>query len=183
MTSIVPKDYKLPKPSGKYMKFQQGENRFRVLCDSFITGYEYWTEDKKPIRGEDFPKSKPKDMQVKDGEHWQGQIKHFWALAVWDYADDSVKVLQITQATIQEPLLTLFNDDDWGHPNGYDIVVTRAGEGLETKYSTMAKPAKPMPEEAKKAYADTPVHLKALYDSGDPFVVEEKGVSIGEVPF
>ncbi len=30
---------------------------------------------------------------------------------------------------------TLFDNEDWGEPQGYDITVTREGEKLETKYS------------------------------------------------
>jgi len=179
MANFLPNDYKLPKGSNKYMKFELGENKFRVVCKKPIVGYEYWTSENKPIRVRELPDKQPDDLRLakgKEKENWKNSIKHFWALTVWDYADESIKLLEITQVTIQNSLDIIFRDEDWGHPNGYDIVVTRTGEGLSTEYQTMAKPHKEMSDQIKGSYKENPIRLEALYDGTNPF---EKG---DEVP-
>lgn len=167
--SFLPDNYTPPKTGGNYMKLEQGDNRFRVLCEHPIIGYEYWTLDKKPIRTKDMPREKPENMEIRDKKkHWMTNIKHFWAMIVWDYADQKLKILQITQSTIQNSLLGVFKDSDWGHPSSYDIVINRTGESKETRYQVTPKPHKPLTDEQKEAQKQ-PVNLNALYDSEDPF--------------
>ena len=51
MSDFLPSDYKIPTTS-KYMKFKQGENRFRILTSPII-GWEYWVnteKGRKPVR-------------------------------------------------------------------------------------------------------------------------------------
>lgn len=57
-------------------------------------------------------------------------------------------------AQVKTAIYDLCADDDWGDPNGYDIVIKRNGSGLDTKYSVVPKAKKAAPEdklaEAKK---------------------------------
>lgn len=171
--SFLPPNYTAPKANNNYMKFEKGENKFRILSNT-ITGYEYWTHDKKPVRLHEQPQERPADLKPRnEKEHWLNSVKHFWAMVVWNYKTESIQILQITQGGIQNKLLELDNDPDWGHPNGYDLVVNRSGEGMETKYSIVPKPHKEISKEIKKAYEDKPVNLNALYEGADPFVVTQ----------
>ena len=51
--SILPENYEVPESAGNYMKFEEGENTFRIVSN-VIVGWEYWIEDaegnRKPIR-------------------------------------------------------------------------------------------------------------------------------------
>src|SRR5258708_4666498 len=102
--------YDIPSTSN-YMKFEEGDNRFRILGsfaeNSAIQGVEYWkTVDKKrqPIRlqkKEDgtFPAVPASELEMnKFGE--PDYPKYFWALPVWNYQDEKVQILEITQKTI-----------------------------------------------------------------------------------
>ncbi len=170
MSDFFPSSYELPKGSSNYMRLEQGENRFRVLSEHPITGWLYWTQDNKPVRLREFPKEMPLQIKVRDqAASWEKGVKHFWDFAVWDYASKSIKILEITQATIQNSLDSLFHDKDWGHPKSYDILITRTGESMDTEYQTIAKPHTALLDAIVEAYKSKNINLEALYDSKDPF--------------
>lgn len=172
MTDFLPQDYEAPDSAGNYMKFQKGENKFRILSKP-IVGWLDW-KDKKPYRFQ--MKEKPEKPMGKD------PIKHFWAFLIWDYATQSVKVLEITQATIQTSIANLSKDEEWGAPFDYDIKVTKKGEGMDTEYSVTPSPKKPLDETVKKAALDKPCYLEALFTQGaDPWVVTDKSTELAFV--
>lgn len=168
----LPKDYSVPQSSGgNYMKFEQGANKFRILTAPII-GWEYWTKDNKPRRMRDEPQSLPEDIRYdkdKDGNMRPSKVKHFWALGVWDYKENKVQVLEITQAGIQRSIEELVVHQDWGNPTKFDITVNRKGEGLNTEYTVQPSPHKLTPPEALNAIEANPLKLEALFDGGDPF--------------
>jgi len=159
--------YEVPSSSDKYMKFQSGENKFRIMS-SPITGWEIWvdTEDggRKPVR---HSMDKPFTQDEIDDP---ALIKHFWAMVVWNYKDEKVQILEVTQKSIQKTLRALSKDPDWGTPvQTYDLVVTKTGEKLETEYEVLPKPSKKMDEGIVKLYEDMNIKLEALYEGKDPF--------------
>jgi len=157
--SFLPENYETPQGGGSYMKLQQGDNKLRILSKPII-GWLDW-KDKVPHRFT--MKAKPEKPL---GEQ---AIKHFWAMIVFDYADQSVKILEITQSTIQKAIEDLAKNEDWGSPHEYDIKITKKGQDKQTEYSVMPSPKKPLSEEIKKAATDKPINLEALYKNGDPF--------------
>jgi hypothetical protein len=165
MSDFLPTDYKVPEPSGKYMKLKQGENRFRVLSPA-IVGYEGWTEPQggKPIRkrvGDVF------NTTEVDPE----TIKHFWAFFVWNFDEKKVQVLQLTQSTVMKPIASLSKNKNWGDPKGYTLVVEKSGEKLETKYIVNPEPPMPLEKEAVDVWDKIKgkVDLEVLFKGGDPF--------------
>lgn len=156
--SFLPQGYKAPASASNYLKLVKGGNRFRVL-GSAIVGWQDWTADKKPIRSR-------VPMTPIDASR---PIKHFWAFPCWDYATKAIKILEITQRTIQQAIETLSLNADWGDPCSYDITVKREGEGMETEYSVVPIPPKPLDPEIARLLASTKINLDALYDGGDPF--------------
>jgi hypothetical protein len=148
--------YKLPDTS-KYMKLQPGKNKFRILT-SPLTGYEYWTNDDKPVRSKELPKETPDIKTTKEGK---SNISHFWAMAVYNYDMEAVQILQLTQKGIQKYITSLVEDPAWGSPLGYDLVVNRTGSGLETKYSTVANPHTEVSADIKAAFEAAAIDLNA----------------------
>ena len=168
--TFLPESYEVPGASDKYMKFIKGENRFRILC-SPILGYEYWVEegDKR------IPKRTPmiKPFTTEEVENPE-DIKHFWAMVVYNYANKKIQILEITQKGIQKTLRALAKDEDWGSPVlKYDIVVTKTGDGMETKYEVLPKPATKPVEGIVEAYEGMEIRLEALYEGKDPYSKEE----------
>lgn len=162
--TFLPEGYEAPESNSNYLKFQKGENKFRIVSRP-IVGWVDW-KDKKPYR---FAMSAKPDKPLS-----KNPIKHFWAFLVWDYVSPGIKILEITQVTIQQTISNLSKDEEWGAPFEYDLKVTRKGEGLETEYSITPSPKKPLTEEIKKAALDKPCYLEALFSGSDPWVVTDK---------
>lgn len=183
--SFLPEGYKVPESAGKYMKFEQGENTFRVL-GSAITGWEHWVDEgdkRKPVRTREDDGIDVSLLGDPD------EVKHFWAFPVWNYAAKAVQVLEITQRGIQKKLATLARSK-WGDPTNYDIVVTKTGEKLKTEYEANPLPPSQVPAEAVEAWkkVQPKFDLERLYDNGDPFGEEEKKsdtdeINVDDIPF
>ena|SRR3990167_2389310 len=164
--SFLPEDYKAP-DSSNYLKFKDGENTIRVLSSAII-GYEYWTENNKPVRSREPFQGIPEDIRrEKDGT--PTRIKHFWAFVVWNYEAEKVQIAEITQSTIRKDIKALVDNKKWGDPKGYDITITRTGEGLDTDYAVMPNPHSSLDPVIKAAYEQREINLEALYENGDPF--------------
>lgn len=158
--TFLPTDYQAPKTSNHYMKFQEGENKFRILSQPII-GWEDWF-DKKPVRY----RFENKPMRPIDPKK---PVRHFWSMIVWNYNVQEIQVLHLTQATLRKSLEALCVDSDWGLPYFYDIKVMKTGEGIETEYMLNPLPHKPISGHIKDLFAERPCYLEALFDNEDPF--------------
>ena len=178
MNDFLPKDYEVPAGDSGYMKFEIGENKFRILA-SPILGYEFWNEDKegnrKPVRFKMDAEIQVDELQDPEGG------KHFWAMPVYNYKAKRVQILEITQKGIQRTLRALAKDKDWGSPLGYNISVVREGEDLQTKYEVIPSPPRLMDKEIKEAYEKMTINLEALFDGDDPFKTEVTDKDLEEV--
>ena len=75
MDNFLPEGYNLPESNGNYLKFSQGETRFRIISNP-ITGYVVWVDEagsRKPLRYRSAPAVMP--------DNSDGKAKHFWAFA------------------------------------------------------------------------------------------------------
>jgi hypothetical protein len=175
MSDFLPDKYEVPSTTDKYMKFVQGENRFRILSSPII-GWELWKDTpeggRKPYRT---PMEKPfTTADTMDPE----EIKHFWAMVVWNYKAEKVQILEITQKGIQKYLRALTKDKDWGNPvQTYDLVISKKGEKLETEYEVLPKPATAMDPGIVQLYKDMAIDLTALYRGEDPFAAVTDAVN------
>jgi hypothetical protein len=163
--TFLPDNYKVPKSEGgNHLKLQDGRNSVRILSD-VITGYLYWSDDNKPQRLRDRPEGTPSNIRIEDGK--PDRIRHFWACVAWE--GGSLKVWEITQASIQDAIAALAEDPQWGHPRGYQLAITRSGKGLNTEYSVVPAPPSPVPDEVLAAWKSRDIDLEELYRSGNPF--------------
>lgn len=163
--TFLPEGYEQPEGNSNYLKLQKGDNKFRILSRP-VVGWVDW-KDKKPFRfAMNAKPDKPFDPKK--------PIKHFWAFLVWDATNEGVKILELTQQTIQQSIGHLSKDEEWGAPFEYDIKVGRKGEGLETEYTVTPSPKKPLTDDIKKAALEKPCNLEALFSGSDPWVVTDK---------
>ena len=162
--TFLDKNYETPKSSSNYFKFQEGDNRFRILGSS-ITGWEYFRQDNKPVRSKEPFDSTP---DIKKG----GVVKHFWAFPIWNYQLSMVQVMEITQSSIKDPIMGFIKNPKWGDVFQYDLCVIKSGEGMETRYQVQAEPPiGEVSDEIKNAYMEKPINLEALFEGEDPFKV------------
>lgn len=178
--SFLPEGYKKIPSNSDYMKFQDGENVIRVLS-SAVVGYEYWTEDSKPVRAKQKWDGVPADCKEEDDGTFK--INHFWAFAVWNYDEKKVMILEITQKTVMQGIKALVENKRWGDPKNYDILITKTKDGGKTSYQTQALPPIGEPDETiREAYAKKTVNLEALFTGADPFKPQDSTAGIGD-PF
>lgn len=165
----LPNNYELPKSEGgNYTKLKKGTTTKIRILTSPIVGWEYFTNENKPKRQREAFNGIPSDS--KEGR----KPKEFWAFVVWNYEENAIQIMEITQNTIKEKLFNLAKDSDFGDPKAYDIKIARNnGEGIETKYDITAlgkaefSPEKANVEEIMKEAKG--IRLEALYDGDDPF--------------
>lgn len=163
--SFLPDNYETPQQSSSYLKFQDGENKLRILSKPVI-GWLDW-KDNKPMRFRMNAKpEKPVDPLK--------PIRHFWAMLVWSYQNNAIMILEITQATIQKSIESLSKDDDWGAPFAYDLKIVKKGKEKQTEYSVTPSPKKKPDDSILKAALEKPGYLEALYDGADPWAVSDK---------
>lgn len=166
VAEFLPKNEEIPSGLDKYMKLEQGENKFRVL-GSPVIGYEGWKtqEDgsKRPVR---VPKGETMDIDLVDDPE---EIKYFWALPVWNYKTEKIQILMLTQKTILRTILGLSRSKDWGSPLGYDIAVIREGEGMKTEYNVIPSPHKELDKKIEKTWKETKINLELLFENKDPW--------------
>jgi|TARA_R100000501_G_scaffold14566_1_gene26406 hypothetical protein len=169
---LLPNDYDIPSASNSlFFRLQKGENKFRIL-DTPLTGY-VWFENTidglKPQRCRD-------SADIPTGTE---KPKHFWFMPV--AVDDEIKLLEITQKTVLNELAILDRSPVWGNLSKYEVIVTRSGEGLDTKYSVT-----PCPKSANKMEAQY-VDFRKGYKPDNLFsglsVVADKVTSNDGLPF
>ena len=170
----APEGYSVPKGDSKYMKFEQGDNKFRFLLKP-IFGWLGW----KTVDGKDKPfrfrmDEKPTDLS----EFRNSRISHFWAMPVWNFQTKSVEILEITQKTILKPIENFARNEDWGSPLTYSLNIHKEGTTKEdTAYIVTPSPHKDVPEEVLAEWTEVEQNdfdLTRLFDGGDPFSAEKK---------
>lgn len=168
--------YDVPKGDSKYLKFAKGQTKFMPMSSAII-GWQYWTNDNKPCRLSEEPKNVATLPGIRQEEDGRYKVSHFWAFPVIDGSDGKVKVLEITQKTVQASLRGYIKDEEWGNPvQKYSFTVEREGDGYETSYTTRANPAKELPAEYVEAWEAAQADgfdITRLFDNGDPFTDTE----------
>ncbi len=170
MSEWLPEGYERPTSAGKYFKFEEGDNRIRILSKP-VLGWVDWDE-KNPVRTKDKPEHPVNPKKP---------AKHFWAFVIWDYRDKSLKVMEITQATIQDSIIALHNSEDWGVPTNYDLNINRTGKEMETKYNVIPFPPKPITQDIADEYATVKIDLEKLFSNGDPFEQDGAGIDVSQI--
>jgi hypothetical protein len=158
-------DYQ-PPTGGGYMKFEEGDNRFRIIGETIITGWKYW-EDKTPVRVRE-ENELPTEVKSRQGGD---APRHFWGMVVWNYKANRVQVLEVVQATVIKSMYAFIEDEEWGDPRGYDFVVNRATQGGRTTYMVKTRPPSEVPDCGD---AHEQINLHALYENQSPFGNEEE---------
>ena len=164
--SLYPQGYKPQEKTSDYMKLEEGDNRFRILGVPII-GYEFWwEEDGRKVK-------RVKTFQEAVADVNGGDAKEFNAFPVWNYDKQAVQLLNLTQVTIKDAIYVLDTDKDWGDATKYDIVIKRAGKGLDTEYNIVPKPHKPMDNTIVEAFKAVKIVSEEYFQNGHPIVRDD----------
>ncbi len=192
---FLPEGYS-PSTKGEFMKLGEGANNIRILSKPLI-GKLYWVSPEGVVRekGKGEKGDKPYRLNYTDElpkEVLDFQTKEFWMMKVWDYKEGSVKILELTQASILRSLYEFVKDEKWGDLREYDINIKREGSGIDTKYFVMPSPPTQLAPEIKDASEESDIDLTSFLtpvDTSDPFegmdVVEKEIEEVEEkdLPF
>lgn len=165
---FLDEDYEVPASNSGYMKFQDGENRFRILSKPII-GWMYWTNDNRPVRIEGVKKPDVDPSLIKPEKDGKKDLKHFWAMIVWNNEKQEINILDITQVSVQKSISKYVKDEEWGSVYDYDLKITRSKVNGKTEYATIAMPKKKVASEAIVAFNERKIDLGALLLNKNPF--------------
>jgi hypothetical protein len=160
---------KTEKPYINLGKLAEGEHRFRIVQRP-IAGWIDW-KDRKPYRFK--PEEKPKAPFDASKP-----VKPFWAIHVWDYAKEGLFIMEITQNSIRKALEMLALNEDWGDLTTFDFKIKKEGSGIDTAYSVIPIPPKPMSAAIKDSLETSKIRLEALYEGKDPWSDLEEIVNV-----
>jgi len=163
MQPLIPQGYEVPASSGSYMRFEEGQNRFRILMSALLT-WTVWEDDgqnNKTVKRYPYhPNQRPPGKEV----------NHCWNLLVLDYKQEKVAVLEVNQKTIQEAIATYTRMPGYDNYLTYDFIVTRTGSGMRSKYTIMATMPSQVPLNlAKEIELSLQIaNMEVLFNGGDP---------------
>lgn len=163
MDEFFPAEYEVPS-TNDFMKFEKGENNFRIMS-SPVMGWEYWNTQDKPVRSKTEWAMTPEDIKLDSKTGKPTSVKHFWALVVFNYAAKTVQQLEITQKGVMDAILALAKNAKWGNPKQYDLTVTREGDGLKTKYTVMPSPASELSPEMVAEFEKKAFDLNTVFET------------------
>lgn len=157
-----------------YVKFQDGDKRHLRILSKPITGYEVFV-DGKPVRWE-------QDAVRPEHAISDERPKKFAAFVVYEYDHDNnggaLKVWSFSQRTIIDQMAILFKDDHW---SAFELVVTRVGKALDTKYNVTGIQSEiEVKLLAMASKIDKYIDLSKLYTGESPFLQDLPELSIGK---
>lgn len=133
--------YVAPVGGGSWLRMPKSGSPIRfIIVGQAITGYSYWTEAKECRRFREMPKETP-DIKIEDDG--KKKVSHFWVLPVYDCNSETVKLLEITQRSVQDQLADIFGGGDYDLGDltaPMAIKISATGEKLTTKYTLMPVP-------------------------------------------
>jgi hypothetical protein len=139
--TLLPKDYVAPAGGDVYMKMAKAGSPIKfVIAGTIVPGYSYWTNAKTKIRSR-VPFTETPDIKIEDGK--VDRVSHFWCLPVFDTETETVRILEITQSSLQNQLQSIFDGGDYDLSDlssPMAIKISAAGEKLLTKYTLMPVP-------------------------------------------
>jgi hypothetical protein len=180
MTDFLPKGYQAPEVQSNYMTLEEGLNSFRILSPA-IVGYEWWVEQgaegRRPVRVRTFDEIPDEVREATDNRQ---RAKHFWAFTVYNYASQTIQILEIKQKTVMRAIEALVKNPKWGDPQGYDLQIEKVRTGSQERdveYNVIPEPPSTLDAGIVELARQVPVRLEALYEGADPFAEpEEKDV-------
>ena len=162
------------------MKFVQGKNRIRFIGNP-VSGFVFFGKTKrddgsetvKPYRRREsegefsLEEMINRDVRMKPDGEIEGQ-KYFVMGLVYNYQKQKLQVLEVTQKSILKALKSYVESEEYGHPSGYDLTIEKKGDGLNTEYTVIVSPPKPLSDEIVEAVGNTSCDLQKIFDGEYP---------------
>jgi hypothetical protein len=161
--------------SDKYLRIEEGQSlTVRIIGamptdeypddKGFIEGWIVWEE----INGKRTPHRYRTREAIPTGDYTD-KPKYWWATLVMH--EGKVKIWDIPQVSIRDQLKSIERNEKYGELRKYDLVVSRQGSGLDTKYAVIANPPEKLGDDDRAIALEAleTVDVEALYAGEDPF--------------
>jgi len=159
----------------QFMKLASGKNRIRFVGNP-VSGFLFFgkieredgSETVKPYRRREsegefsLEEMINRDARVNQAGELEKQ-KYFVAGLVYNYQKAKLQVLEITQKSILKALKSYVDSEEYGHPSGYDLTIEKKGDGLNTDYSVIVSPPKPLSDEVEALVGEISCDLDKLF--------------------
>jgi len=96
--NFLPPEASEPKTRSNYTKLDEGSHKLRVLS-SAVVGYEEWKQEGEKKTSVRHKVGKQPSFGV-DGKEPQ----YFWAFVVWNYEQERVQIMSVSQKTIRSSI-------------------------------------------------------------------------------
>ncbi len=174
------KGHEIPEKRNQFMKMAYGKNRFRFVGNP-VSGFIFFgkveredgTESSKPYRRREaegefsIEEMINRNVRMKKDGEMENQ-KYFIASLVYNYQKEKLQVLEFTQKSILKALKSYVESEEYGHPSGYDLTVEKKGEGLNTDYTVVVSPPKPLSAEIEAALGEISCDLDKIFEGEYP---------------
>ena len=168
--SFLPENYKIPETWSNYLKFvKDWDTKFRIMSDSLVW-WLYFDAENKPHRTKEMPSDWKEHAKINEKSGKQEEPKQFRAFIVWNFDLKRIQILEITQKTIQNQIMSYYKDADRWDPKDYNLKVSRTGEWFDTEYQVKPLPKSNLWTEETQAFLDAAVKLEKLWTNEDPRV-------------
>ena len=162
-----------------------GSVKFHITSEEELGFWELWAEDKdgnsKPFRFDSDPSAD--EIEAELGKNYSRRMnregtgveppKFCAAFAVFDYDTESIKVMQLSQRSLQNELSSIAQDEDFSDFDNVDFKLSREGKMLETRYVLRPISAKPGNRDKAMAAMERAVKegfdINRLLKGGNPF--------------
>jgi len=171
MTKFFTEDVnkELDKSGSAFYELEQGQNEVRIVSD-FVWGYKYDYANRAEAKEKKYPFYPVGSKEAKELSH---KLTLVAAMVLFDYKSGDLKSFNIHQKKILNPMRAYVENDKYGDLTGYDIVISKTGEGRDVEYSVIANPPEAMGKEVKEALEGTTIKMDNVFNSESPIIREE----------
>ena len=167
--------HEIPEKRNQFMKLESGKNRVRFIGNP-ISGFVFFgkikrddgSETVKPYRRREsegefsLEEMINHDVRMKKDGEIEGQ-KYFVMGLIYNYQKEKLQVLEVTQKSILKALKSYVDSEEYGHPSGYDLTIEKSGEGLNTEYTVVVSPPKPLSTEIEDLVGEISCDLQKVF--------------------
>jgi len=152
----------------RYTRLEAGKTKLRMLGKP-IFFQETWNagaDGKRVPSRFRLSETVPAEKVGPDG------LRTSMAVKVYNYNDGAIQIWQVGQKSILKAIKEYSQNEAYGAPTGYDLVIAKTGQAMQTRYGVIANPPAELPAAVKALDESTPVDLDRMFTNGDPFKTE-----------
>ncbi len=152
--------------TSQYMDLEDGDNLIRIVS-GFTKGYKFNFDNQELNKELNYPFYAADDENV---AKYKGKLQKTFVMVVWDYASESFKILKVHQKTILSQINTYMENDKYGDPTKYDLIINKSSVG-KTKYTVTANPPEAVSKKIEAELAKVEIKPENIFVDGEDVII------------